>query len=305
MSTDLFAPATGSLPTVEITPRAGSGVLGVGGVSVLIGDSRKLLSTLPTESVNCCVTSPPYWGLRDYGHADQIGQEATPDEFAQTMVEVFREVRRVLKPDGTLWLNLGDSYYNYRTGYNGSLNAQSFHDGARGKPTNGCARRATKQENLKEKDLAGIPWTVALALRADGWYLRSDIIWSKPNPTPESVIDRVTKAHEYVFMLSKSQNYHFDVEAIKQNGSRRRSVWEVPVQPFEDAHFATFPPELIRPCILAGCPSGGVVLDPFGGSGTTGMVALELGRQAILIELNPDYAKLIDQRTHTTRGFGF
>lgn len=257
---------------------------------------------MPDESVQCCVTSPPYWGLRDYGHPGQIGQEETPEAFVAAMVDVFREVRRLLKADGTCWINLGDSYYNYRTGYNGSLNAQTFHDGARGKPTNGCARRANKQENLKEKDLAGIPWSVALALRADGWYLRSDIIWSKPNPTPESVMDRVTKSHEYIFMLSKSQNYWFDVDAIKQNGARMKSVWSVPVRPFKDAHFATFPTDLIRPCILAGTKNGDVVLDPFGGSGTTGQVALELGRRAILCELNEDYAQIIHQRTNVTMG---
>ena len=266
------------------------------GVEILQGDCREVLKTLPDASVNCCVTSPPYWGLRDYGVDGQIGQESTPEEYVASLVAVFREVSRALRDDGTLWLNLGDSYYNYRTGYNGSLNAQTFHDGARGKPEHGCPRRATKQEHLKEKDLAGIPWSVALALRSDGWYLRSDIIWDKPNPTPESVMDRVTKAHEYVFMLAKSQNYYFDVNAIKENGSRKRSVWTVPVQPFSGAHFATFPPALIAPCILAGCPAGGTVLDPFGGSGTTGDVASGNGRRAVLIELNPEYAKLAQDR---------
>jgi DNA modification methylase len=251
-------------------------------------------------SVNCCVTSPPYFGLRDYGNDEQIGLEETPEAFVESMVNVFREVKRVLADDGTLWLNLGDSYG-------------------------------------KEKQLIGIPWRVALALQADGWYLRQDIIWSKPNPMPESVTDRCTKAHEYIFLLSKKPKYFYDAEPIREpiketsgsingaplrgdhvmteggrktesrqydeiKGANKRSVWNVNTQPYAGAHFATFPPDLIKPCIMAGCPTGGTVLDPFGGSGTTGMVALELGRSAELIELNPDYVEIIEGRTHVTPG---
>ncbi len=331
-------------------------------MTLLSGDCRKLLAELETESVQCCVTSPPYWGLRDYGHADQIGQEATPEEYVATMVEVFREVRRVLKSDGTLWLNLGDSYFgswgNYsgenrghgsqRSIVNGSQVPNPAYDGKEKMrpPTAG------KHPNLKPKDLVGIPWMVAFALRADGWYLRQDIIWAKPNPMPESVTDRCTKSHEYIFLLTKSQRYFYDaaaiaepstdpesrrgynrstatdsietssdagydghrtrigIQALKQSGKvfdyrNKRSVWTVVTKPYADAHFATFPAALITPCILAGSRLGDVVLDPFGGSGTTGEVAISLGRKAILIELNPDYAKLIEQRTTTTIGLAF
>ena len=272
------------------------------GIRILTGDCRDRLGLLGDGSVSCVVTSPPYWGLRDYGHDGQMGLEETPDAYVAGMVEVFREVRRVLRDDGTLWLNLGDSYVSSPRGN-------------------------------KPKDLIGIPWRVAFALQADGWWLRQDIIWSKPNPMPESVTDRCTKAHEYLFLLSKSARYHFDADAIKepmtassatrlsqpglaeQKGSDRvpgktngamkavggdtrnkRSVWTVATQPFSEAHFATFPPALIEPCILAGCPKGGTVLDPFGGAGTTGVVADRLGRDAILIELNPDYIKIAEKR---------
>jgi len=255
---------------------------------------------LPDQSVHTCVTSPPYFGLRDYGHDGQIGLEPTPGVFVAKLVEVFREVRRVLRDDGTLWLNLGDSY--------------------------------ARQEGLKPKDLIGIPWRVAFALQADGWYLRQDIIWHKPNPMPESVRDRCTKAHEYIFLLSKSQRYYFDSEAIKedavtppaardkasegyqadypkgdrfssgervwgQDGKKnKRSVWTVATKPFKGAHFATFPPDLIEPCILAGCPKDGVVLDPFGGAGTTGMVAQRNQRKFVLCEINPEYARMAEDR---------
>lgn len=305
---------------------------------VLIGDCLESMRTLPDQSVNCCVTSPPYFGLRDYGQDGQIGLEATPDEFVAALVAVFREVRRVLRDDGTVWLNLGDSYAGgnsigkWREG-SARADGQVRGDGAtsrRNRNGNGAV------EGLKQKDLIGIPWRVAFALQADGWYLRQDIIWHKPNPMPESVRDRCTKAHEYVFLLSKGPRYHFDSEAIKEpaiggsskgdgkklaeaaiartggrisggterstlgtsaDGKRnRRSVWTVTTKPFKGAHFATFPPDLIAPCILAGCPEGGTVLDPFGGSGTTAGVALAHGRKAILCELNPDYADLIPAR---------
>jgi DNA modification methylase len=293
---------------------------------ILQGDCREVLATLPAASVQCCVTSPPYYGLRDYGHAGQIGLEQTPAEYVEQMVQVFREVRRVLANDGTLWLNLGDSYNNFRIGQVG----QGVHGGeSRNKPTD--KRRGV--DGLKEKDLMGIPWRVAFALQADGWYLRQDIIWHKPNPMPESVRDRCTKAHEYVFLLSKSERYHCDMAAIAEpaeEGSReaaprkaqaaaggvvdqrtaagfargiewgstrnKRSVWTIATKPFAEAHFATMAPELAETCIRAGCPEGGTVLDPFGGAGTTGLVADQLQRHAVLCELNPDYIAIARRR---------
>jgi len=281
-------------------------------------------------SVNCCVTSPPYFGLRDYGNDEQIGLEETPEAFVESLVKVFREVKRVLADDGTLWLNLGDSYA--MSGLPGG------NPDKHGGELRSRAKKRSVPSGLKPKDLIGIPWRVAFALQQDGWYLRQDIIWSKPNPMPESVTDRCTKAHEYIFLLSRKAKYYYDHEAIKINvkqdwGTRdrtngkyhnegtgltphsgleasydkanKRSVWEVTTKPFSGAHFATFPPDLIKPCILAGCPAGGTVLDPFGGSGTTGMVALELGRSAELIELNPDYVDIIEGRTNVTPGFNF
>jgi DNA modification methylase len=283
---------------------------------------------LPAQSVHCCVTSPPYFGLRDYGVAGQIGLEATPDAYVAELVAVFREVRRVLRDDGTLWLNLGDSYAASGRGGGGG----SFQDDDIGTKVSSANNRRAPVAGLKQKDLIGIPWRVAFALQADGWYLRQDIIWSKPNPMPESVTDRCTKAHEYIFLMSKSARYFYDAAAIAEtskwaddnragegrltyNGKRqddtgtgneafvkitdtrnKRSVWEVATQPYSDAHFATFPPDLIEPCIKAGCPKGGTVLDPFGGAGTTGLVADRLGRNALLIELNPDYADMAKQR---------
>ena len=223
----------------------------------------------------------------------------------QELVEVFREVRRVLRDDGTLWLNLGDSYNAYNANRGAST---SISDGTagRGHPTH---RRGLTTPTLKNKDLIGIPWRVAFALQADGWYLRQDIIWHKPNPMPESVRDRCTKAHEYLFLLSKGARYHFDSEAIKEPATKgatrnRRSVWSVTTKPFKGAHFATFPPDLIEPCILAGCPAGGTVLDPFMGSGTTAAVSLQHGRQFVGVELNPEYLGLarrrVDQHTQAT-----
>jgi DNA modification methylase len=296
----------------------------------LCGDCRDVLKTLPDASVHCCVTSPPYWGLRDYGVAGQIGLEATYQDYVEQMVLVFRDVRRMLRADGTLWLNLGDSYTATTRGAGGNgkqhTNIGSVMDD----------RTWQIPLGLKPKDLCGVPWRIAFALQADGWWLRQDIIWSKPNPMPESVTDRCTKAHEYLFLLSKSERYYFDAEAIKEaalgpigdvetasgigsqhkqnamgqqlgctsrlganHGSptrNKRSVWEVATHPFSEAHFATFPPALIEPCILAGCPKGGTVLDPFGGAGTTGLVADRLQRDAVLIELNPAYTGMANRR---------
>lgn len=335
-------------------------------VSILTGDCREVLAGLPDQHFHTCVTSPPYFGLRDYGVEGQLGLEPTPDEFVAALVAVFREVRRVLRDDGTVWLNLGDSYASGgrksrdpgRSKIHPSFEGDAYADGL----------RPDDPPGVKPKDLIGIPWMVAFALRADGWYLRQDIIWSKPNPMPESVRDRCTKAHEYLFMLSKSPRYYYDADAIKNPpsealleqvrdgysgndtkdyasggaqsasgtkariierarekidkqrghsrrhagfndrwdgltreqqialGSNKRSVWEVTTKPYSEAHFATFPPALVEPCIKAGSPVGGHVLDPFGGAGTTGLVADRLQRHATLIELNPDYADLSRKR---------
>lgn len=309
--------------------------------AILQGDSLSLLCQMPDKCVHTCVTSPPYYGLRDYGIDGQIGLEETPEIYVSRLVDVFREVRRVLRDDGTLWLNLGDSYYSPTKGSGGSNPATSPKQAWKGKE-NGqgfdVRRIGTGALPIKPKDLIGIPWRVAFALQQDGWYLRQDIIWHKPNPMPESVRDRCTKAHEYVFLLSKGPRYFFDSEAIKEpvaessvarlsqptlaqqagsarvpgktNGNmkavgngetcNRRSVWTVTTKPFKGAHFATFPPDLIEPCILAGCPVGGVVLDPFGGAGTTGLVALKHRRKAILLELNPEYVQIATDRIDST-----
>jgi DNA modification methylase len=342
------------------------------GLVVLAGDCREMLKTLPAESVHCCVTSPPYWRLRDYGCPNQIGREPTPGEYVAALRAVFAEVWRVLRKDGTLWLNLGDTYASaWPCERRNVLGNGSMPDGTR------KSRLPRLGGGIKEKDLIGIPWMVALALRADGWYLRSDIIWHKPNPMPESMRDRPTKAHEYLFLFSKSPKYFYDAEAIREIGKypagtkaakgsaerakmkgvnarppeykiydgfrNKRTVWNVPTVPYPGAHFATFPPNLIRPCVLAAtseagcCPQCGtpwtrcreragnerttgankaandcqptcrcfpraanrqpcLVLDPFAGSGTTGQVALELGRKAVLIEANSDYLGLIGNR---------
>lgn len=306
------------------------------------GDCRDIMRRWALEGVKAqtCVTSPPYYGLRDYGRDGQIGLEETPEEYIAAMVDVFRCVKDVLADDGTVWLNIGDSYYNYRPGKGQALVKQSVANNDQDLPQT-CARRGNKLDGLKEKDLIGIPWMLAFALRADGWYLRQDIIWHKPNPMPESVQDRCTKAHEYIFLLSKSQKYYYDYEAIKEenadplrtnykpgkrayaegnteqcvgertrrndgfekyangeicDGRNKRSVWTVTTKPYEGAHFAVFPSDLIEPCILAGAPVGGIVLDPFMGSGTTAQVAQNLGRQYIGCELNTDYKPLQDKR---------
>lgn len=314
-------------------------------IRILTGDCRDVLRTLPPGSVHCCVTSPPYFGLRDYGVAGQIGLEPTPDAFVAEMVAVFAEVRRVLRDDGTLWLNLGDSYANGGGKSQPHRNNNGGFGGSDGARTQGSAlaggdfyRPNTMAAGLKPKDLIGIPWRVAFALQADGWYLRSSIIWHKPNPMPESVRDRPTSAHENIFLLAKSDRYFFDADAVKEEavefartpnrprldtGIRKgtsdaridavnqcgvkelrniRNVWTVATQPFADAHFATFPPALIEPCIKAGCPAGGTVLDPFGGAGTTGLVADRLQRHAVLIELNPEYAEMARHRINGDAG---
>lgn len=296
-----------------------------------VGDCRAVLPTLPDESVNCIVTSPPYFGLRDYGVDGQIGLEKTPDAYVAELVAVFREARRVLRDDGTFWLNIGDSYASSsNTGGTKSIQGSAKRIGAM------TDRKHGIPEGLKPKDLIGVPWRVAFALQEDSWYLRQDIIWAKPNPMPESVTDRCTKAHEYLFLLTKSERYWFDADAIAEaatpcekvvtaksssyaqaisNGKKptgnavlgsiiktgdtrnRRSVWTIPTQPCKLAHFAVMPEKLVEPCILAGCPDGGTVLDPFGGSGTVGLVAERLGRNSVLIELNEKYVALQRERT--------
>ena len=303
------------------------------------GDCREIMRRWAADGVRVqtCVTSPPYFGLRDYGHAGQIGLEQTPDEYVAKLVEVFRCVRDVLADDGTVWLNLGDSYYNYRPGNYSDNRAHAFggertDDKKRGLPDDPSASKRGRVINgLKEKDLIGIPWRVAFALQADGWYLRQDIIWHKPNPMPESVRDRCTKAHEYIFLLAKSEKYFCDMEAVKESATNagkvggafkgrqgtaeyhaqsggagseaknyetrnRRSVWTVTTKPYKGAHFATFPPDLIEPCVLAGSRAGDVVLDPFMGSGTTAAVAVKNGRKYLGCELNPAYKTLQDER---------
>lgn len=301
--------------------------------TLLQGHCLDVLKTLPDESVQACITSPPYFGLRDYGCDGQIGLESTPDSFVASLVDVFAEVHRVLKKDGTLWLNLGDSY-------NGAASNRTGQNGYKDGRTNRDKRFSTGGiEGLKSKDLIGIPWRVAFALQSYGWYLRQDIIWHKPNPMPESVTDRCTKAHEYIFLLSKSDRYFYDSEAIKEpvsdvsikraeygwncdrpstknasmggtgihtekmgtrfvnpSGRNKRSVWTVTTKPYKGAHFATYPTDLIRPCVLAGSRAGDVVLDPFNGSGTTGFVSVEERRKYIGIDINPEYLALADAR---------
>lgn len=357
-------------------------------VRILVGDALTMLGTLPDESVQTCVTSPPYWGLRDYGMAGQIGLEATPDLFVSTLVEVFRAVRRVLRKDGTLWVNLGDSYVAKPNSnrHTDSSTLTKRRDGTRKRdvPATGRIGRSENKGNgasdmqfaphrasvagLKSKDLVGIPWRVAFALQADGWYLRSEIIWHKPSVMPESVSDRPTRSHEYLFLLTRSPRYYYDAEAIlepcspnthmrvaqnvaaqigserangggKTNGTmkavvrgavtpkslqgtkgtknnesmsqalslpvlqrNKRSVWTIPNEGFKDAHFATYPPALVEPCVLAGSKPGDMVLDPFSGAGTTGLVADRLHRNSTLIELNPEYATIAEKRIRGEAG---
>jgi len=291
------------------------------------GDCLDVLRRIPDGCVQTVVTSPPYFGLRDYGVDGQIGLEPTPDDFVAALVEVFREVRRVLRDDGTIWVNLGDSYSG--SGVNDGTKSPGLSKAAqRGGPDKRPGKTKQWSCPLKPKDLMGMPWRVALALQADGWWLRSDIIWSKPNPMPESVTDRPTKAHEYIFLLAKSERYFYNADAVRVPqksigerhegrsgyrddhpskggyteralhplGGNRKTVWEVPTYAYPGSHFATFPPALIEPCILAGAPADGIVLDPFNGAGTTGLVVNRLGRRYIGIELNPDYAQMARDR---------
>jgi len=295
---------------------------------IYYGDVRETLPQLWQYKAQMCVTSPPYYGLRDYGgEENQVGQEETPEEYINNMVDIFRLVRDNLMDDGTLWLNIGDSYYNYRPGKGQSYPKQSVSKTKQDLPDK-CNKRGNKLEGLKEKDLIGIPWMLAFALRQDGWFLRQDIIWHKPNPMPESVRDRCTKSHEYIFLFSKSKKYFYDNEAIKEdakdwgvrnrvNGKyhnkgtglqphtgltksypkkNKRSVWSVTNKPYKGAHFAVFPPDLISPCILAGSRVGDLVLDPFMGSGTTAMVSKQLGRDYLGCELHSDYSELAEKR---------
>ena len=322
-------------------------------LTIFQGDARLVMGQLEPESVNCVVTSPPYWGLRDYGDDGQLGLEPTPEGYVEALVFVFSEVHRILRSDGTFWLNLGDSYAAERSGT--TMPAETLAGGVNGWMPDGervnrdrhngySPSRNASRIGLKHKDLVGIPWLVAFALRKAGWYLRSDIIWSKPNPMPESVTDRPTKSHEYLFLLSKSPRYYFNADAVREEqapeslaryeygfnktgkgldlpggashskgngadggtiapnpaGRNIRSVWTIPTAPYPGAHFATFPPRLVEPCIKAGCPPGGVVLDPFAGTGTVGMVAQSLSRRAVLIDLNADYLRQCLERNAQT-----
>jgi site-specific DNA-methyltransferase (cytosine-N4-specific) len=255
------------------------------------GDATASLQRIPSNSVQCCVTSPPYWGLRDYGVQGQIGLEETIHQFINSLVSVFAEVRRVLKPDGLLWLNIGDSY---------TSGGRTWRAPDKKNPVRAMDVRPDTPEGLKPKDLIGVPWRIAFALQADGWYLRSDIIWEKPNCMPESVKDRPTRSHEYIFLLSKSEKYYYDFAAIReQAGSKlrnKRTVWSVNTQPFPEAHFATFPPQLIEPCIMAGSRPNDYVLDPFMGSGTSAVVSHQLARKFVGIELNPEYVSIATSR---------
>ena len=259
---------------------------------ILEGDALQALSLLPSNSVQCVVTSPPYWGLRDYHIGGQIGLEKTLPQFLNHLVAIFNEVKRVIRDDGTLWLNIGDGYTSGNRGYRATDKKN---------PARAMAIRPDTPDGLKPKDLQGIPWRLAFALQDDGWYLRSDIVWHKPNAMPESVKDRPTRAHEYLFMLTKSERYYYDYEAVKEVGSNgklrnRRSVWNIHTQAFPGAHFATFPPSLIEPCIIASSKPGDFVLDPFFGSGTVGAVCEEQQRMYVGIELNPEYVALAANR---------
>jgi site-specific DNA-methyltransferase (adenine-specific) len=256
--------------------------------SVWLGDAAELLKAVPDRFLQCCVTSPPYWGLRDYGIPGQIGAEDDPSKYIDKLTLVFDEVRRVLRDDGTLWLNIGDSYTSGNRGYRAPDKKH---------PVRQMSYRPRTPDGLKEKELVGIPWRLAFALQRSGWYLRSDLIWHKPNCLPESVKDRPTRSHEYVFLLSKSPRYYYDSDTIRErNGRNRRTVWSVPTEPFRGAHFATFPPQLIEPCILAGTRRGDWVLDPFFGSGTVGVVCAEHDRRYLGVELNPEYVDMAVKR---------
>lgn len=265
---------------------------------IRIGDARIRLQEIADKSVQCCITSPPYWGLRNYGNDLQIGLEATPEQYVEQLVAVFKEVWRVLKDDGTLWLNLGDNYASNKVGNtNGTYGKVKQKQGI-----NDDTRRRTVPEGLKRKDLIGIPWRVAFALQADGWYLRQDIIWSKPNAMPEPIADRCVKAHEYLFLLSKSPSYLMNAKDIREQAvdevslRNRRSVWTIPTKPYRGAHFAVMPEALVEPCVISSTNPNDLVLDPFTGSGTVGVVALKHGRQFVGTEINPEYAFMASNR---------
>ena len=276
---------------VRETALSKPGQINLIGSMILQGDSLHVLRRLPADSVQCIVTSPPYWGLRDYHIAGQIGLESSLTQYINRLVAVFNEAKRVLKDDGVFWLNIGDGYTSGNRGWRAPDKKN---------PARAMSTRPDTPEGLKPKDLLGVPWRLAFALQQDGWYLRCDVVWNKPNAMPESVKDRPTRAHEYVFMLTKAQRYFYDYKAaMEQNGGKprnRRTVWDVNTQPFARAHFATFPPALIRPCILSSSRPGDHVLDPFLGSGTVGVVCEELQRNFIGIELHPEYILLAAQR---------
>lgn len=262
-------------------------------VQIIPGDVRQKLALLPDNTFHCCVTSPPYWGMRDYGHEGQIGAETNINDYISHLVDVFREVRRVLRPDGTFWLNIGNTY---------TSGGRTWRQSDAKNKGRAMSYRPDTPTGLKPKDLIGVAWMLAMALQLDGWYLRSDIIWHKPNCQPESVKDRVTVSHEYLFMLSKSENYYFDQESIKEQTAdgkshkNKRTVWQINTEPCKEAHFAVFPRALVRPCILAGAAKDGLVLDPFFGSGTVGVVAIEEGRGCVGIELKSQYIEIAKQR---------
>jgi site-specific DNA-methyltransferase (cytosine-N4-specific) len=270
--------------------------------SILSGSSLETLKEVPSKFIQCCVTSPPYWGLRDYGHDDQIGGEDSPDLYIDNLVNIFSEVNRVLKDNGTLWLNIGDSYASYR---DSKCTPQSIHgDKSRDMPTSNANNRnpkILKKAGIKHKELCGIPWKLAFALQKSGWYLRQDIIWFKENPMPESVQDRCTRSHEYIFLLTKKDKYFYNNKAIKEPSKdggykNKRDVWTINPSKFKGNHFATFPEELVLNCILAGSSEGDYILDPFSGSGTTGVVSLNNGRKYIGCELNTKYIEISHNR---------
>ncbi len=260
--------------------------------TIFQGDAELILKELPSNFFRCCMTSPPYWGLRDYDAEGQIGAEQSPSHYIGRLVAVFEQVRRVLMEDGTLWLNIGDSYTSGNRGYRAPDKKN---------PVRAMSYRAKTPDGLKPKELVGIPWRMAFALQNAGWYLRSDIIWEKPNCMPESVKDRPTRAHEYLFLFSKSLKYYYDYESVREsNGRNRRTVWSIPTEPFSEAHFATFPQKLVEPCILAGSECGDWVLDPFFGSGTVGVVCEQQHRNYVGIELNPAYVSIAVERVRRT-----
>lgn len=255
---------------------------------IAIGDSRKLLAEMPEGAFQTCVTSPPYWSLRDYNIKGQIGLEETLDAYIADLVSIFSEVRRVLRDDGTLWLNMGDSY---------TSGGRTWRAPDKKNPVRAMSVRPPTPRGLKPKDLTGVPWRLAFGLQGSGWYLRTDIIWNKPNCQPESVKDRPTRSHEYLFLFSKSERYIYKPEAVRgPNGRNVRSVWDINTQAFREAHFATFPPALVEPCLKLASKRNDLVLDPFLGSGTTGLVALAQGRRFVGVELNPDYVNIAETR---------